>query len=79
MAEDLAQMQVAENAEGADVFWEPPLPASASDCVAQLPDGSEREPGPFGGENDRFGFRGLPAGTRIVRDGNVLYTFAERR
>lgn len=78
VAEDVAQIRMSEEAEGIDVFWYPPLPASASDCIARLPDGSERKPEELG-DDDRFGFRSLPAGTQILRGGDVLYTVAERR
>jgi hypothetical protein len=79
VAEDVAQMQVSDEAEGVDVFWYPPLPASASDCIARLPDGTEREPEEFGGDDRRFGFRSLPVGAQILRGGDILYTVAERR
>ena len=79
VAEDVAQMQVSEEAQGIDVFWYPPLPASASDCIARLPDGTEREPEEFGRDDGRFGFLGLPVGTQILRGGDILYTVPERR
>jgi hypothetical protein len=79
VAEDVAQMQVSEEAEGVDVFWYPPLPAFASDCIARLPDGTEREPEQFGTDDDRFGFRSLPVGAQVLRGGDILYTVAERR
>jgi hypothetical protein len=78
VAEDVAQMQVSDEAEGIDVFWYPPLPASASDCIARLPDGTELEPEEFGGDDGRFGFQSLPVGAQILRGGDILYTVAER-
>jgi hypothetical protein len=79
VAEDVAQMQVSDEAGGVDVFWYPPLPASASDCIARLPDGTEREPVEFGRDDGRFGFQSLPVGAQILRGGDILYTVAERR
>jgi hypothetical protein len=79
MTEDLAQIHVSENGDATDVFWEPPLPASASDCIAELPDGSRLEPQSFGVGDERFGFTSVPPGTRIVRGEEVVYTVTERR
>ncbi len=77
MAEDIAEFQTAGNADGVDVFWHPPLPASATDCVAELPDGGRVEPAPFGGRDPRFGFKNLPVGTRITRHGDVIYRIGD--